>query len=392
MKKAIRFTLFFLLFSNLFFGQIFVQNYSNIANQVSQTNITTNLTEFQNLGVKRRGTQPLENTYNWLKNKYLGFGYATSQLQEDTFANSSFTCKNLIVTKIGTLYPNTYVIICGHYDSIVGTGTNDNGSGTSAILEVARLLQNVPTDYSIKFIHFSGEEDGLIGSQHYVTSVVNGTTPKMNIKLVFNLDQVGGVAGAVNNTITCERDLSSPTTNNAASNTITNELITCVGLYSPLNTNLSYAYSSDYIPFENNNEVITGFYETNESTHPHSSTDLLVNMDPVFNYNVAKAATGAMLHFAVAQTTLGLNSIQDDYKISFYPNPTKEYLFINFCITPEDNYTLQLIDINGKIVQTEQISNPKQEETVNVSKLSKGIYLANLFSEKSSTRTKIIID
>ena len=169
-------------------------------------------------------------------------------------------------------------------------------------------------------------------------------------------------------------------------------MITCVGLYSPLNTYLSNAYSSDYIPFENNNEVITGFYEKNESTHPHSSTDLLVNMDPVYNYNIAKAATGAMLHFAVAQTTLGLNSIQDDYKISFYPNPTKEYLFINFCITPEDNYTLQLIDINGKIVQTEQISNPKQVETVNVSKLSKGIYLANLFSEKSSTRTKIIID
>ncbi|MFT7251963.1 MAG: aminopeptidase YwaD, partial [Flavobacterium sp.] len=271
-------------------------------------------------------------------------------------------------------------------------GTNDNGSGTSTILEVARLLQNVSTEYSIKFIHFSGEEDGLIGSQHYVSSVVNGTTPKMNIKLVFNLDQVGGVAGAVNNTITCERDLSSPTTNNAASNTITNELITCVGLYSPLNTNLSYAYSSDYIPFENNNEVITGFYETNESTHPHSSTDLLINMDPVYNYNVAKAATGAMLHFAVAPTTLGLNSIQGDFKINFYPNPTKEYLFINFCVTPEDNYTLQLIDINGKIVQTENINNPKQVEIINVSKLSKGIYLANLVSEKGSTRTKIVID
>ncbi|MFT5753463.1 MAG: aminopeptidase YwaD [Flavobacterium sp.] len=392
MKKTIIYTLFFLLFSSLFFGQTFVQQYANIANQVTQSTITTNLTEFQNLGVKRRGTQPLENTYNWLRNKYLGFGYTASQLQVDTFSNSSFTCKNLIITKVGTLYPNTYVIICGHYDSIIGTGTNDNGSGTSTILEVARLLQNVSTEYSIKFIHFSGEEDGLIGSQHYVSSVVNGTTPKMNIKLVFNLDQVGGVAGAVNNTITCERDLSSPTTNNAASNTITNELITCVGLYSPLNTNLSYAYSSDYIPFENNNEVITGFYETNESTHPHSSTDLLINMDPVYNYNVAKAATGAMLHFAVAPTTLGLNSIQGDFKINFYPNPTKEYLFINFCVTPEDNYTLQLIDINGKVVQTENINNPKQVEIINVSKLSKGIYLANLVSEKGSTRTKIVID
>ena len=392
MKKTIIFASLFLLFFTNSFAQNYIQQYANIANQVSQANITTNLTEFQNLGVKRRGTLPLENTYNWLRNKYLGFGYTVSQLQEDTYANSTFTCKNLIVTKVGTLYPNTFVIICGHYDSIVGTGTNDNGSGVAAILEVARLLKNVPTEYSVKFINFSGEEDGLLGSQHYVSSVVNGTTPKMNIKLVLNLDQVGGVAGAINNTVTCERDLSSPSTNNAASNTITNELITCVGLYSPLNTNLSNAYGSDYVPFENNNEVITGLYETNESTHPHSATDLLINMDPIYNYNVAKAATGAMLHFAVATTTLNSNTFEDTFKISFYPNPTKEYLTINLGLNPEDNYTLQIIDINGKIVQTEIISNPKQLETINVSKLSKGIYLANLVSEMNSVRSKIIIN
>ena len=364
MKKKIFYFLLVVLTNYVVSGQVFIQQYADVANQVSQSNITTNLTEFQNLGVKRRGTQPLENTYNWLRNKYLGFGYTANQLQEDPFVNASFTCKNLIVTKVGTVYPNTYVIICGHYDSLIGTGTNDNGSGTSAILEVARLLQNVATEYSVKFIHFSGEEDGLIGSQHYV----------------------------VNNTITCERDLSAPTSNNAASNTITNQLITCVGLYSPLNTFLSNAYSSDYIPFENNNEVITGFYETNESTHPHSATDLLVNMDPVFNFNVAKAATGAMLHFAVASTTLNQSSFIDDNKISFFPNPTKEFLSLHFGENPDEMYTLQIIDINGKIVQFETFDNPAQLESINVSKLSKGIYLMNLVSEKSSIRSKIIID
>lgn len=392
MKKTIIYSFLCLLISNSFFGQVFIQQYATIANQVSQTNITTNLTEFESLGVKRRGTLPLENTYNWLRNKYLSFGYTNAQLQEDTYQNASFTCKNLIVTKVGTVYPNTYVIICGHYDTIIGTGTNDNGSGTSAILEVARLLQNVSTEYSIKFIHFSGEEDGLIGSQHYVNNVVNATTPKMDIKLVFNLDQVGGIAGANNNTITCERDLSAPTTNNAASNTVTNELMTCVGLYSPLNTFLSNAYGSDYVPFENNNEVITGFYETNESTHPHSSTDLLVNMDPVYNFNVAKAATGAMLHFAVAATTLNETSFENNFKISFYPNPTKDYLYINFGTNPDSNYTLQIFDINGKIVQTEIFSNPKQIEAISVSSLSKGIYLANIFSEANSVKSKIVID
>jgi len=220
-------------------GQTFIQAYANVVNQCSQTNITNDLTEFEALGMKRRGTTALQNTLDWLKSKYASYGYTTNQIQEDayTYSGSTATVKNLVVTKVGTVYPDTYVIVCGHYDSIGGTGTNDNGSGVACILETARLLAAVPMEYSIKFINFSGEEDGLYGSQHYVTDIVNSTTPKMNIRLVFNLDEVGGVAGAVNNTITCERDMSSnPSTNNATSSTMTTQLMNCVTLYSPLST------------------------------------------------------------------------------------------------------------------------------------------------------------
>lgn len=374
-------------------AQTFIQRYADIVNQTSQTNITNNLTEYEALGVKRRGTVALQNTLDWLKNKYLSYGYTAAQMTEDSYTNSSYTCKNLILTKVGTVYPNTYVIVCGHYDSITGTGTNDNGSGVVSILEIARLLQNIPTEYSIKFINFSGEEDGLIGSQHFVSSVVNGTTPKMNIKLVFNLDEVGGVAGMTNNNITCEKDTNaSPSTNNAASATITNELIACVGLYSPLQTTLSYAYASDYMPFQANNEIITGFFETNETTHKHTSTDLLVNMDPVYNYKVAKAATGATLHFANASTTLSNEEFNADFQISFFPNPTKEKLNINLGTLPQNNYTFSLIDIQGKQVYTNSISNAKQIETIDVSQFSKGMYMGVLESGANRITKKIVIE
>lgn len=118
MKKI---TLFVLFLSCNLFSQSFIQSYADVANQTSQANITAHLTEFENLGVKRRGTQPLEDTYNWLRNEYLSYGYVAGQLQEDTYLNAGFTCKNLIVTKVGSVYPNSYVIICGHYDTIVGT-------------------------------------------------------------------------------------------------------------------------------------------------------------------------------------------------------------------------------------------------------------------------------
>jgi hypothetical protein len=296
-----------------------------------------------------------------------------------------------VVTKVGTLYPNTYVIICGHYDTITGRGTNDNGSGVVTIFEVARLLQNIPTEYSIKFINFSGEEDGLIGSQHFVSTVVNATNPKMNIKLVFNIDEVGGRANMVNNTITCERDTGSPTSNNAASNTVTNELINCVQLYSPLNTYLSYAYASDYMPFEDNNEVITGFFETNETPHRHTATDLLVNMDPVYVYNIAKAATGAMLHFAVAATTLSKETPLAN-QVNFYPSPAKNYLNISMGSLNESIYTFSLIDLNGKKVLEQTIENPQLIETVSLDGLSKGMYLAVFETSKERLTKKIIIE
>ena len=393
LMKNTLFSFFILFITSQSYSQVYIPAYASVASQCSSANILSNLTEFENLGVKRRGTIPLQNTLNWLKNKYLSYGYAASQMQEFSFTNGAFTCKNLVLTKIGTLYPNIYVIIDGHYDSIAGKGTNDNGSGIVTILEVARLLQNIPTEYSIKFINFSGEEDGLIGSQNFVSNVVNATTPKMNIRLVFNIDEVGGTAGMINNNITCERDTGSPTSNNAASNTITNELIACVGLYSILSTTLSYAYASDYMPFEDNNEVITGFFETNETPYRHTVNDLLVNMDPTYVYNVAKAAIGAMMHFSVASTTtLQNDNFQSEFQVSFFPNPTKDTLNINLGTLRGNNYSFSLIDLQGKIVFTKNFENAKQLETIPLNGFSKGMYVAVLKSESHEIKKKIMID
>ncbi len=385
-----------LLVTNLGFAQEFIPYYGDIVAQCSQSNITTNLTEYQSLGVKKRGTQALQNTLDWLKNKYLSYGYTASQIQEDsyTYSGSTAVCKNLIVTKVGTLYPNTYVIVCGHYDSTGGTGTNDNGSGLVAILEIARLLQNIPTEYSIKFINFSGEEDGLKGSQHFVSAVVNGTTPKMDIRLVFNLDEVGGVAGLTNDSITCERDTTnSPSTNNALSSTMTNELMNCVTLYSSLNPVLSYAYASDYMSFQSNNEIITGFFETNETTHKHTNTDLLIYMDPVYNYNVAQAAIGATLHFSKAVTTaLANEDFQNDFQVSFYPSPAKDTLNINMGTLTDKAISFTLVDLQGKEVLRKQIDEAHSIETIPLQGLSSGVYLAVLQTNTKRVTKKIILE
>ena len=389
MKKLFIFSA--LSISMLHSAQTFVQAYQDRVNQTTQNNINSYLTEFATFGVKTTGSTNNNNAFNWLKNKYLSFGYTAAQISENAFTYNGATTKNLILTKTGTKYPNIFVIVCGHYDTIAGPGVNDNGSGTSVILEMARILKDVPTEYSIKFINFTGEEQGLRGSQNYVNTVVNATNPKMNIKVVFNIDQVGGVAGEVNNTITCERDTNNtPSTNNAASNTVTQELMNCVELYSPLQTNLSYAYGSDYMPFQSNGEVITGFYEFNESTRPHSASDTYANMDPVFVFNVTKAALGAVQHFATADiTTLSINDCPPEkmlQSLRIYPNPASDFINIEMLNTNLKDFSFSITDLSGKLLIRSENS-----KKIDVSKLSKGIYFGTMTVEDQKLTKKIVI-
>lgn len=89
-------------------------------------------------------------------------------------------------------------LFTAHYDHLgqdsvtaeIFSGANDNASGVSVILEVARVLQQcyTTTDYHIVFIAFSGEEEGLLGSKWYVD---NPMFPLDDIVGVINLDMVG---------------------------------------------------------------------------------------------------------------------------------------------------------------------------------------------------------
>ncbi|MDC8103831.1 M28 family peptidase [Chryseobacterium sp. B21-037] len=374
-------------------SQSFIQVYQDRANQVTQTNITTNLQQFQNLGVKTTGSTNNANALTWIKNKYLSYGYTASQIVEDPFTFGSTSSKNLIITKTGTVYPNKYVIICGHFDSIVGPGTNDNGSGTSIILEAARILRNVPTEYSIKFIHFSGEEQGLRGSSHYVNNVAyqNGVR-KLDIKLVFNLDQVGGKMGNVNNRIYCDEDQGGVSSNNVASSAVTQQLVTCTTLYSPLLTGIDPAEDTDYIPFEQKGEVITGYFEYKRSSYPHTVNDTFANTDPVYIFNVGKATVGALQHFAVASTTASLvlntkETAADKLEsIKIYPNPAKDILSLELP-SSVSNFSFEITDLLGRSLLKQE-----NQTRINVSNLPKGVYLGNLKADEHTVVRKIMIE
>ncbi|GGG42326.1 hypothetical protein GCM10010976_12360 [Bizionia arctica] len=374
--------------SSMTYSQTYDSYSGNLVSTVSATNILNDLTAFENFGVKEVGTLALSNAQNWITTRYTDLGYSNIELQPFTYSKG--TSNNIIITKTGTTYPNTFLIIDGHYDTINGPGTNDNGSGTVLIMEIARLLADVPTEYSIKFIHFSGEEDGLVGSNYFVNNTV--IPQNLDIKLVLNIDEVGGVSGMTNNSIVCERDeSSSPTTNNVASNTATNQLATCIELYSNLDTEISYAYASDYMPFEDNNEIITGLYESNETPYAHGPNDILANMDPTYLFEVTKGTLGAALFFAeVDYNVLSTESYALDATISMYPNPARQKLNIQIDLKNEPFANFKLIDILGKEVFQKTLKNSYSK--IDVSHLNAGIYLAVFELGKNRITKKLVIN
>ncbi|WP_452227999.1 M20/M25/M40 family metallo-hydrolase [Lacinutrix sp. MEBiC02404] len=385
MKPTITKTIFLFFLSLTTYAQTYNSYYQSVVDNVSASNILTDLTSFESFGVKDVGSTNLTDAENWISSRYTSLGYTDIVLQPFTY--SSGTSNNIIITKTGTVHPNTFIIIDAHYDTINGPGTNDNGSGTVLLLEIARLLKDINTEYSIKFIHFSGEEDGLVGSNYYVDNTVN--IDNLDIHLVFNIDQVGGVSGATNNTITCEEDRSNPPANNSASSAMTTILANCIEFYSSLDTQISYAYASDYIPFENNGEIITGLYETNESTHPHSPTDTLANMDPAFLTEVTKGSLGALLEFA-SSNPLSINeNEQDTFKI--YPNPsTNGLVHLNFLDESSMNNSITIYDILGKQVYIK--TNLQATETINLKKIQKGVYIVVVKTNEKTTTKKIILN
>src|SRR6266852_2864374 len=93
-----------------------------------------------------------------------------------TFNGKPVEVYNTIAEIPGSEKPDEVVIIGGHLDSWdLGTGATDNGTGSTAVLEAARALQKlgVKPKRTIRFVLFTGEEQGLNGSKAYVKAHTN---------------------------------------------------------------------------------------------------------------------------------------------------------------------------------------------------------------------------
>lgn len=92
---------------------------------------------------------------------------------QHTLTDGPIPCYNTIAEIKGSEKPEEVVIVSAHLDSWDGPGSEgctDNGTGSAVVLEAARILAatGVKPKRTIRFINWTGEEQGLLGSAGYV--------------------------------------------------------------------------------------------------------------------------------------------------------------------------------------------------------------------------------
>ncbi len=117
-------------------------------------------------------------------------------------AGKNIKSENVIAYIKGSVAPDEYIIISAHLDHVgvdeegnIYNGADDDGSGTVAVMEIAEAFQKAALDgngpkRSVVFLHVTGEEKGLLGSEYYSE---NPVFPLAQTVADLNIDMVGRI-------------------------------------------------------------------------------------------------------------------------------------------------------------------------------------------------------
>ena len=235
----------------------------------------------------------------WIKAQFLRWGYTDVVI--DSFQYDGTWQKNVIATLPG-LYPDKINIVGGHHDSyslsfdsamVFAPGADDNASGTSAVLEIARVLKetNYQPESTIRFITFGAEEYGLWGSKDYALKAYNSG---MDINIMINHDMISHTYSPVAN--------SSVDINYYSGFEYLRELaMYCTQTYSLITPDIGSPNSSgsDSHSFWQLGFPSVYFEESNFSPYYHSPADTIGNYNMDYCAEVIKSSCATLLSHIV---------------------------------------------------------------------------------------------
>lgn len=301
--------------------------------------------ELQNLSTRFVYSKNFINATNYVYNRFAGCPALT--VKKQPFVYESHTLNNVIATLPGLNSANdTVFIVGGHYDSIqypeslddyeaYAPGADDDGSGTVATLELARLLSNYRFENTIIFAAWAAEELGLIGSAYFAKDAASSG---MKIGGYLNLDMVGN-------------DADKNDSRYKLSIGKTDQTEWLADLMASLNAQHSIGLeitmeqagaSSDHYPFLQNGYPAVECAETDFSPHWHKVTDTVANMNFGLVRRTAQLCAASLAALAgIKNPGIGLVSMDKaHYRTGSAPNITLYDTMLN--LDPGANDTVDI--------------------------------------------------
>lgn len=332
-KKTV-YSLLFLVCVNLSFSQ----SIEDIINQVSNANLQLSVAELSgeqatlingtSQTIVSRVQSNNDLTADYIEERLSALPNLTVAVQEFNTVG-----KNIIATQLGQTNPDNIYIVCAHYDSVTTFCADDNATGVSAVLEIARLLSNQCIDNTIVYALWDEEEIGLLGANYYAQQAAdetNGNT-RDNILGVINVDMIGYDGDAPGTEGDNEFDID--VRNIANSVGIKDDIITILNTYTfDLNVIVVNpgTTASDHSRFWNQNysAILVGeSWETNDQTPDyHTSNDRAEDIDFQYMTELTKLVTGYMATKAgliavdntITQTASNLSSNETSASYQWY--------------------------------------------------------------------------
>ncbi len=367
---------------------------ADIVSAVSEDTLKAVIQYLEDYGTRYSSTDNYDTACNWVESRFEYYGLEAGQ---QTFPMSGYDCQNVIAELPGKTDSTKVYIICGHLDSTSGSpysaapGADDNASGSAAVLEAARILTGYEFDYTIRFICFGGEEQGLYGSSYYADEA---SAAGEDILGVINLDMVL-YAPPGNDVLWVPYD--------TQSHGLALAIEAICDTYVPaLEVDIEYSPGStysDHSPFWNNGyaAILAIEQEVWRNPYYHQPTDLLANYIAYFPFgtNSIKGALASLAYLAGPIDPTGLESGETSLNglsiTAAFPNPAQSTLAVDFAGPAAGSMEVSLFDITGRLVLSGSHEASVGCADLDVSQLPPGVYTLRISSGVSADTKNIVI-
>jgi Peptidase family M28 len=285
---------------------------SDLIDLLDINNLTDNVLELTNFDTRYYAADNRYEVAGWINDKFLEFGFEQENVVTDSFYTQNEWHRNVYGIIPGTIHPDKYIIVSGHYDSISETpmsyapGADDNSSSVSAILEMARVMldQNYQPDVSLMFTLFGSKEPGRYGSEYLTEKMILDET---DLLYAINLEMLGfNTNNPEDWTISFNRY--------TGSEFLYDFLVDTMNEYTSLNagtTANNYNYY-DCWNFYQNGFNVTMFTAEEFNMSAHSTGDIIDNIDFLYMTELSKLACASLAQLSILPQSVEGISVYDD--------------------------------------------------------------------------------